>query len=72
MNQLPTMTLLDRFAACALQGLLAGHSGEQGYTFQEAAQWAYQYAQAMLDEKRTQEEVIAPGLVTVQQEGRRR
>ena len=50
------MNLLDRFAACALQGLLASHSGEQGYTFQEAAQWAYQYAQAMLDEKRTQEE----------------
>ena len=56
MNQPQTMTLLDRFAACALQGLLASRSGEQAYTFQEAAQWAYQYAEAMLEEKQTREE----------------
>jgi hypothetical protein len=56
MNPPPTMTLLDRFAVCALEGLLACHSGEQGYTFQEAAQWAYQYAQAMLEEKQAREE----------------
>ena len=70
MNQSPTMTLLDRFAACALQGLLASHSGEQGYTFQEAAQWAYQYAQAMLGEKCMQEKTAA-SLETTPQEGKR-
>lgn len=70
MNQSPTMTLFDRFAACALEGLLASHSGEQAYTFQEAAQWAYQYAEAMLDEKRTREEITAANLEKARQEGR--
>jgi len=42
------MTLRDYFAAKAMQGLLAGHSGNTPDVF---AEWAYKYADAMLAER---------------------
>lgn len=53
------MTLLDYFAAAALQGVLAGEAGKKPddhATYQDASKWAYKYAEHMLAEKRRREE----------------
>lgn len=46
------MSLRDYFAAAALQGILMNYTTEKfGATEQTVAQYAYRYADAMLDER---------------------
>jgi len=50
-QHLPGMSLRDYFAAAALQGLLAAETEENALGFEQAAQLAYEQAEAMLAER---------------------